>query len=520
MELTTAAFNTSNEYSLTLSWSSYLLIFFMTFLSVVTVLGNLVVLLSYYLDKNIRQPSNYFIFSLAISDLIIGLEGIPVYTYFSLINANHWPFGAFLCDLWLSLDYACCLASIYTVLGITVDRFCSVKYPAAYRNWRNHRKVLLIIAATWAIPGILFSLSIFGYSHFSSQGRILRDDECYVQFMTNPYLNMGMYIAYYWSTLFVMLYLYYGIYSAAKKLATKSDQKQRRLALLSEMRKTKKETSTIIVSEAAESKSAVDSQGDTFESDSKNNNVTNSASRANGIIHYTGTEDRSTEKELEFSVPIPSIDTERETTGAFQIEDDIPFIDEDSSTSLDLTTIGTSTTLPALHLPSSAKVNRLEVCVLNDSRTVVEVFPKPSMCDGRPVILEVNAIEKKIANGREGMRRLLTVIRSRSGTRKRKRRKLAKNSHSRSENRARKALRTITVILGSFTILWTPFYVLATIYGFCEGCKTSQSFNVLYTISYYLCYVNSPLNPLCYALANQQFKRTFKRILHGDFRRT
>lgn len=70
MELTTAAFNTSNEYSLTLSWSSYLLIFFMTFLSVVTVLGNLVVLLSYYLDKNIRQPSNYFIFSLAISDLV------------------------------------------------------------------------------------------------------------------------------------------------------------------------------------------------------------------------------------------------------------------------------------------------------------------------------------------------------------------------------------------------------------------------------------------------------------------
>ena len=42
----------------------------MAVLSVVTVIGNTAVLLSYYLDKNIRQPANFFIFSLAISDLV------------------------------------------------------------------------------------------------------------------------------------------------------------------------------------------------------------------------------------------------------------------------------------------------------------------------------------------------------------------------------------------------------------------------------------------------------------------
>lgn len=115
-----------------------------------------------------------------------------------------------------------------------------------------------------------------------------------------------------------------------------------------------------------------------------------------------------------------------------------------------------------------------------------------------------------------------TVVAKARGSRSnsRKPQNKIKTTHSRSENRARKALRTITVILGTFTVLWTPFYVLATIYGFCERCSSSPNFNTLYAISYYLCYINSSINPLCYAMANQQFKRTFKRILNCDFRQT
>ncbi|RCN44461.1 hypothetical protein ANCCAN_09528 [Ancylostoma caninum] len=137
--------------------------------------------------------------------------------------------------------------------------------------------------------------------------------------------------------------------------------------------------------------------------------------------------------------------------------------------------------------------------------------------DSKLPLIAVSRVESvKTVEGAVG--RLLTAVRSRSLRRKKPKQK-THTYKSRSENRARKALRTITFILGAFIVLWTPFYVLATIYGFCESCKSSKAFNMLYSISYYLCYMNSPLNPFCYAMANQQFKKTLTRIFKGDFRR-
>ena len=92
-------------------------------------------------------------------------------------------------------------------------------------------------------------------------------------------------------------------------------------------------------------------------------------------------------------------------------------------------------------------------------------------------------------------------------------------SKGKHENRARKALRTISFILGAFIFCFAPWHVVVIVNSFCTNCWKYTIYHHFYYSCYFLCYMNSPINPFMYALANQQFSKTFFRILKGDLRR-
>ena len=72
----------------------------------------------------------------------------------------------------------------------------------------------------------------------------------------------------------------------------------------------------------------------------------------------------------------------------------------------------------------------------------------------------------------------------RIGKRIRFRRK--KKEKLKTENRAKKALKTISLILGAFITCWTPYHVIAIIASFCAPCINVH----VYMLSYFLCYAN------------------------------
>lgn len=88
----------------------------------------------------------------------------------------------------------------------------------------------------------------------------------------------------------------------------------------------------------------------------------------------------------------------------------------------------------------------------------------------------------------------------------------AKKKKKTQEKKAdKKAAKTLSAILLTFIITWTPYNILVLLKPLtaCTDCIPQG----LWDFFYYLCYINSTINPVCYALCNASFRRTYLRIL-------
>lgn len=107
-------------------------------------------MISFKIDKQLQTISNYFLFSLAIADLAIGLISMPLFTMSTILG--HWPLGPFVCDTWLALDYLASNASVLNLLIISFDRYFSVTRPLTYRAKRTTNRAAFMVRAEEKFP--------------------------------------------------------------------------------------------------------------------------------------------------------------------------------------------------------------------------------------------------------------------------------------------------------------------------------------------------------------------------------
>lgn len=90
-------------------------------ITLLTIAGNCLVIISVCFVKKLRQPSNYLIVSLAMADLSVAVAVMPFVSVTDLIGGR-WIFGHFFCNVFIAMDVMCCTASIMTLCVISIDR--------------------------------------------------------------------------------------------------------------------------------------------------------------------------------------------------------------------------------------------------------------------------------------------------------------------------------------------------------------------------------------------------------------
>jgi len=184
-------------------------------LSVVTAGGNLMVIISFRMDRQLQTVSNYFLLSLSVADFAIGCVSMPLYTVYLLMN--RWPLGPLVCDAWLSLDYTMSNASVANLLVISFDRYFSVTRPLTYRVRRTPRTAAALIAGAWVVSVLLWTPWIIAWPYIEGS-REVPDDQCYIQFLqTNPSITVVTAVAAFYLPVLAMCVVYYLIYCETEK---------------------------------------------------------------------------------------------------------------------------------------------------------------------------------------------------------------------------------------------------------------------------------------------------------------
>ncbi|KAM8746195.1 5-hydroxytryptamine receptor 2B isoform 1-T1 [Acanthopagrus schlegelii] len=115
-----------------------------------TIGGNILVILAVSLERKLQNATNYFLMSLAVADLLVGLIVMPV-ALVTVLNNSKWPLPDPLCPFWIFFDVLFSTASIMHLCAISLDRYIAIKKPIQHSQYKSRAIAMVKIALVWLI---------------------------------------------------------------------------------------------------------------------------------------------------------------------------------------------------------------------------------------------------------------------------------------------------------------------------------------------------------------------------------
>ncbi|KAH8382283.1 hypothetical protein KR009_002677 [Drosophila setifemur] len=176
---------------------------FEVLVAIVSIIGNVLVIIVFRRERKLRRRTNYYIVSLAMADFLVGSLGVP----FAILASIGLPRNLHACLFTVSLLVVLCTISIFCLVAVSVDRYWAILYPMAYSRNVRTRTAIVIISMCWVAGTIVGFLPLFGW-----HADVGHNQEClFVEVMDYDYL-VFLYFATIITPALLMLAFYTHIY--------------------------------------------------------------------------------------------------------------------------------------------------------------------------------------------------------------------------------------------------------------------------------------------------------------------
>ncbi|XP_041081431.1 histamine H1 receptor-like [Polyodon spathula] len=363
---------------------------------------------------------------------------------------NEWIFGQVVCRFWLVMDYVASTASIFSLFILCVDRYRSVRHPLKYLKYRTKARASVMISGAWLLS-MTWVIPILGWHSFGAvDSKPKTENTCETDFQFVTWFKVLTAVLNFYVPSLMMLWFYIQIFMVVRK-------HYRQRGIINESL-----PSTKIFMRDMEAQH-------------------HSASR--GLKN--GTKEREASSEPEMSLKLTCL-----PPGILHSQPDDDKVKKMFVSENDCNVI----------VPNSI-AGMPEITDASDVRTFTSVLEKDaalsySRSDPSPWLHNDNTRVDSVNNLKQSWQKFCTNSKQ-----------YVQNLRLKKEIKAAKQL---GFIMAAFMMCWIPYFVTFMVMAFCKTCVHHN----LHMFTIWLGYINSTLNPLIYPLCNDNFKKTFKNILH------